>query len=90
MAEAEISLAQFCTLLMRQTGMAESPTPVQLQILEYLESGPKRRVICAFRGVGKSTLSAMYLLYRLFINPEEKCLVSVSYTHLTLPTILLV
>jgi len=60
---------------MRQTGMSDSPTPVQLQILDYLETGPKRRVICAFRGVGKSSLSAMYLLYRLYMNPEEKCLV---------------
>lgn len=55
--------------------MAEHPTPVQMQILDYLESGPKRRVIAAFRGVGKSTLSAMYILFRLYNNPEEKILV---------------
>ncbi|OUU19566.1 MAG: hypothetical protein CBC13_12220, partial [Planctomycetia bacterium TMED53] len=75
-------LAQFCTGLMRATGMAEYPTPVQMQILDYLENGPKRRVIGAFRGCGKSTLSAMYLLWRLYNNPEEKCLVvSASLTR---------
>ena len=60
---------------MRDTGMAEYPTPVQMQILDWLETGPKRRIAAAFRGCGKSTLSAMYLLWRLFVNPEEKCLV---------------
>ena len=60
---------------MRDTGMAEYPTPVQMQIIDWLENGPKRRIAAAFRGCGKSTLSAMYLLWRLYINPEEKCLV---------------
>ena len=55
--------------------MAEYPTPVQMQIIEYLESGPKRRVIGAFRGCGKSTISAMYILWRLMRNPEEKVLI---------------
>lgn len=55
--------------------MAEYPTPVQMQIIDWLENGPKRRIAAAFRGCGKSTLSAMYLLWRLYINPEEKCLV---------------
>ena len=55
--------------------MADAPTPVQMQILDYLENGPKRRVIAAFRGCGKSTLSAMYLLWRLYNNPDEKCLI---------------
>ena len=55
--------------------MAEHPTPVQMQILDYLENGPKRRVIAAFRGCGKSTLSAMYILWRLYLNSEEKVLI---------------
>lgn len=62
-------------MLMRELSMAEHPTPVQMQILDYLENGPKRRVICAFRGCGKSTLSAMYILWRLYHNPEEKILI---------------
>ena len=55
--------------------MSDYPTPVQMQILDYLESGPKRRVIAAFRGCGKSTLSAMYILWRLYLKPELKVLV---------------
>ena len=72
---ADISLAQFTTALMRELNMADYPTPVQMQILDYLESGPKRRVIAAFRGCGKSTLSAMYILWRLYLKPELKVLV---------------
>lgn len=71
----DLSLGQFTTLLMRELSMAEAPTPVQLQIIDYLENGPKRRVICGFRGVGKSTLSAMYLLWSLYRNPDEKILI---------------
>ena len=71
----KISLGQFCTALMRELSMAESPTPVQMQIIKYLEEGPKRRVICAFRGCGKSTISAMFLLWKLYHNPNEKCLI---------------
>ena len=70
-----LPLPQFTTLLMRELNMADAPTPVQLQISDYLENGPKRRVIAAFRGCGKSTLSAMYLLWKLYHDPDEKCLV---------------
>ena len=72
---SDIPFAQFITKLMRDLNMAEHPTPVQLQICDYLENGPKRRVICGFRGVGKSTMSAAYLLWRLYKNPDEKCLI---------------
>ena len=75
MPVSQIPLPQFITALMRELDMADTPTPVQLQIASYLENGPKRRVICAFRGCGKSTLSAMYLLWKLYHNPDEKCLV---------------
>ena len=82
MAETQISLPQFCTMLMRCLNMAEYPTPVQMQILHYLEHGPKRRTVCAFRGCGKSTLSAMFILWKLFHNPEEKILIlSASMTR---------
>ena len=73
-----LSFPQFCTALMRATGTVPDDgglTPVQAQICDYLENGPKRRVIAAFRGCGKSTLSAMFLLHRLYKNPEEKILI---------------
>ena len=55
--------------------MADYPTPVQMQLLDYLENGPKRRVIAAFRGCGKSSLSAMYILWKLYHEPELKVLI---------------
>ena len=51
------------------------PTPVQLDIAAYLQHGPKRKVIEAFRGVGKSWITAAYVLFRLYHNPQLKILV---------------
>jgi len=31
------------------------PTPIQYDIAEYIQHGPKRRVVQAFRGVGSSS-----------------------------------
>ena len=52
-----------------------TPTPIQFDISKYLQHGPRRRVIEAFRGIGKSWLTAAYVLWRLYINPEERILV---------------
>lgn len=52
-----------------------APTVVQYDICQYLQHGPTRRVIEAFRGVGKSWLTAAYVCWRLLINPEERILV---------------
>jgi len=74
----DISLLQFMTAVMRATNMVPQDgglTPVQAQIAEFLENGPKRRVIGGFRGVGKSSLSSIYILYRLYRNPDEKVLI---------------
>ena len=74
----QVSFPQFCTAVMRETRMVEEDgglTPVQAQICEYIEKGPKRRVISAFRGCGKSTLASMLVLYKLYNNPDEKILI---------------
>lgn len=52
-----------------------NPTDIQFDISQYLQHGPRRRVIEAFRGIGKSWLTAAYVLWRLYINPEERILV---------------
>jgi hypothetical protein len=52
-----------------------SPTVMQYDIALYLQHGPERRIIEAFRGVGKSWLTAAYVLWRLLRNPEERVLV---------------
>jgi len=51
------------------------PTPVQYDISEYLQHGPKRRIICAFRGVGKSYATSAYACWRLLLEPDDKILV---------------
>jgi len=52
-----------------------SPTPRQLAIAHYLQTGPRRKVIMAFRGVGKSWITAAYVVWRLYCNPQLKILV---------------
>ncbi|SKB50836.1 phage terminase large subunit [Luteibacter sp. 22Crub2.1] len=52
-----------------------SPTPVQYDISSYLQHGPRRRVIEAFRGIGKSWLTAAYVCWLLWKNPQHKVLV---------------
>lgn len=51
------------------------PTRVQLDIAKFLAYGPNRRFIQAFRGVGKSFITAAYVVWRLWKNPDEKVLV---------------
>jgi hypothetical protein len=51
------------------------PTELQYDIALYVAKGPKRRLISAFRGAGKSWITVVYVLWRLFINPQEKILV---------------
>lgn len=51
------------------------PTPVQYDIANYLQQAPKRRMIQAFRGIGKSWITSAYCCWLLLNNPEEKILV---------------
>ena len=51
------------------------PTPIQYDIADYLQKGSQRSIISAFRGVGKSWITASYVLYRLFQNPNLNILV---------------
>lgn len=51
------------------------PTPIQYDIALYLQHGPRRRMVQAFRGVGKSWITASFVLWRLLKNPEERILV---------------
>ena len=52
-----------------------NPTDLQYDIAEFMQHGPKRSVVMAFRGVGKSWICSAYVVHQ-----------PVSYTHLTLPT----
>jgi len=52
-----------------------SPTRAQYAIADYLQHGPKRLQIQAFRGVGKSWITGAFILWTLFNNPEKKIMV---------------
>lgn len=52
------------------------PTPVQYQIADFIQdSTRRRRMVQAFRGVGKSWITSTYVLWRLLNSPEIKILV---------------
>jgi hypothetical protein len=51
------------------------PTTAQYEMADYLQHGPKRRIIMAFRGVGKSWITAAFVIWCLMRNPQEKIMV---------------
>lgn len=51
------------------------PTPVQYDIARFLQDGPRRSIIEAFRGVGKSWITSAYVCWRLLRNPQLKIMV---------------
>lgn len=69
----------FLFLVWKHLNLPE-PTEVQYDIANYLQdygldAKVKRKIIEAFRGVGKSYITAAYVCWRLYLNPDEKILV---------------
>lgn len=64
----------FLWLVWKHINLPE-PTPVQLDIASYIQHGPKRCMVQAFRGVGKSYITSAFVCWTLLRNPEEKILV---------------
>lgn len=64
----------FLYLIWKHLNLPE-PTPVQYDIAHYLQHGPKRSIIEAFRGVGKSFVTAALCLWFLYRNPDVKIMV---------------
>ena len=52
-----------------------SPTRAQYAIADYLQHGPKRLQIQAFRGVGKSWITGAFVLWTLFNDVEKKIMI---------------
>ena len=52
-----------------------SPTRAQYAIADYLQHGPKRLQIQAFRGVGKSWITGAFVLWTLFNDAEKKIMI---------------
>ena len=51
------------------------PTRAQYAIADYLQNGPKRLQIQAFRGVGKSWITGAFVLWTLFKDSEKKIMI---------------
>ena len=51
------------------------PTPIQYDISEYLQHGPRRLLVMAYRGVGKSWLTSVFACHQLLLNPSYNILV---------------
>jgi hypothetical protein len=51
------------------------PTPVQYDIGRFIQHGPKRLMVQAFRGVGKSWVLAAFVCWLLYCDPQLRILV---------------
>lgn len=51
------------------------PTKVQLDIAYWLQHGPNRAILQAFRGVGKSWITVAFVLWHLLLDPQKKIMV---------------
>lgn len=52
-----------------------SLSDIQADIADYMENGPNSRVVMAQRGEAKSTLAALYAVWRLTRNPAYRILI---------------
>lgn len=64
----------FLYVVWKHLGLPE-PTPVQYDIAYRLQHGPKRDIIQAFRGVGKSWITVAFVVWNLYRDPQKKILV---------------
>ena len=64
----------FLFIVWKHIGLPD-PTPIQYDIANFLQHGPNKVAIEAFRGVGKSFITSAYVLWRLYNNPQLKFLV---------------
>lgn len=64
----------FLQAIWHELGLPQ-PTRAQYAIADYLQYGPKRLMISAFRGVGKSWVAGSFVLWTLFNDPEKKIMV---------------
>lgn len=71
---AQADFRIFMYMVWKHLGLPD-PTPVQYDIAYYLQHGPRRSVIEAFRGVGKSWITSAFVCWLLWNNPQRKILV---------------
>ena len=69
------SFALFLAYVWTRVLRLPKPTRIQRDIADFLANGPRRRFIAAFRGVGKTFLTAAYIVWRLWREPDLKIMV---------------
>lgn len=65
----------FLFLVWQHVLPGKQPTKVQYDIAGFLQHGPKRMVIEAFRGVGKSWVTSAFVCWLLYCDPQLNILV---------------
>lgn len=65
---------KFLYVVWKHLGLPD-PTPVQYDIAKFMQHGPRRKMIQAFRGVGKTWVYAAFVCWRFYCNPEWKIMV---------------
>lgn len=66
---------KFLWLVWTRLLLLPKPTRIQLDIARFLVDGERRRFIQAFRGVGKTFLTAAYVVWRLWKQPDLKVMI---------------
>ena len=69
-----MNLRLFTGVLWKHLGLP-LPTPVQLDVCDYAEKGPRRRIVMGYRGMGKSWIASSTAAFRLVQNPDINILV---------------
>lgn len=72
--EALYDFRNFLYLVWKHLNLPD-PTPVQYDIADFLQSAPRRSIIQAFRGVGKSYVTSAYVVHKLLMDPDIKIMV---------------
>lgn len=69
------SFPLFLCYCLRELRLSTKPSTQQLSVADYIQNGPARSIVSAFRGLGKSTVAAIYAMWRLRLDPNERILV---------------
>ena len=72
--EIKKDFRKFVYIVWKHLGLPD-PTPVQYDLAHWLQTGPKRLIIEAFRGVGKSWITSAFVDWSLLCDPQHKILV---------------
>ena len=59
------------------------PTPVQYDMADFIQNCPRRSIIEAFRGVGKSYITAAFVCWLLWKDIETKIMIVSAGTPVT-------